>query len=72
MTRFHSISTKGIPIHTFVDEFANFNPRIHILSFLDCAQDGVSKTVLNPFLMCLGSRENVKTEGHLPPKVVFH
>ena len=63
MTRFHSISTKGIPIHTFVDEFANFNPRIHILSFLDCAQAGVLITVQSPFLRCLGSHENVNNKS---------
>ena len=60
MTKLHSISTKVIPIHTFVNAFANFNPKIHILSFLDCAQAGVLKTVKNLFLRCLGSRENVK------------
>ena len=58
----HSISTKAIPSHTFVNAFANFNPRIHILSFLDCAQAGVLKTVQNLFLRCVGSRENVKTK----------
>ena len=60
MTKLHSISTKGIQRHTFVNAFANFNPRIHILSVLDCAQAGVLKNVQNLFLMCLGSRENVK------------
>ena len=29
MTRLHSISTKVIPIHIFVNGFANFNPRIN-------------------------------------------
>ena len=62
MTKLHSISTKVIPIHTFVNVFANFNPRIHILSFLDSAQAGVLKTAQNLFLKCLGSRENVKTK----------
>ena len=62
MTKLHSISTKVIPIHTFVNAFANFNPRMHILSFLNCAQAGVLKTVQNLFLGCLGSRENVKTK----------
>ena len=44
MNELHSISTKVIPIHTFGNAFANFNPRMHILSFLNCAQAGVLKT----------------------------
>ena len=62
MTKLHTISAKVIPIHTFVNALTNFNPRIHILSFLNCAQAGVLKTVQNLFLGCLGSRENVKTK----------
>ena len=62
MTKSHSISTKMIPIHTFVNAFPNYNPRIHILSFSNCASTGVLKTVQNLFLGCLGSRENVKTK----------
>ena len=62
MTKLHSISTKVIPSHTFINAITNFNPRIHILSFLDCAQAGVLKTVQNLFLKCVGSRENVKTK----------
>ena len=60
ITKLHSISTKGIQRRTFFNAFANFNPRIHILSVLDCAQAGVLKNVQNLFLRCLGSRENVK------------
>ena len=45
MIKLHSMSTKGIQRHTFVNAFANFNPRIHILSVLDCAQAGVFKNV---------------------------
>ena len=62
MNELHSISTKVIPSHTFVNGFANFNSMIHILSFFGCAQAGVLKTVQNLFLKCLGSRENVKTK----------
>ena len=56
MTKLHLISTKVIPIYTFVNAFANFNPRIHILSFLDSAQAGVLKTAQNLFLKCLGNK----------------
>ena len=62
MTKLHTISAKVIPIHTFVNAFTNFNPRIHILSFFDCGQTGVLKTVQNLFLGGLGSREKVKTK----------
>ena len=60
MTKLHTISTKGIQRHTFVNAFANFNPRVPFLSVLDCAQAGVLKNVQNLFLRYLGSRENVK------------
>ena len=57
MAKLHSISTKVIPRHIFVNEFANFNPIIHILLFLDSAQ--------NQFLMSLGNQEIVKkTSAH--------
>ena len=57
MTKLHTISTKGIQRHTFVNAFANFNPRIYILSFFNWAQTGVFKTVRTQFLGHLGSRE---------------
>ena len=60
MTKLHSVSTKVLPIYTFINAFTNFNHRMHILSFLDCAQAGVLKTVQNLFLRCVESRENVK------------
>ena len=63
MTKLLSISTRIIPFHTFVHVFPNFNPRIHNLSFLNCAQSGVLKTVQNLFLGCNGSRENVKNKS---------
>ena len=59
--KLHSISTKMIPIHTFVNAFLNFNPRIHVFSFLNCEQAGVLKTVQH-LLGCFGSRENEKTK----------
>ena len=62
MTKLHTILAKVVPIHTFVNPFNNFDPRIHIFSFLNCAQAGVLKTVQNLFLGYLGSRENVKTK----------
>ena len=65
MTKLHLISTKVIPIHTFFNGFTNFNPRIYILSFLNCAQAGVLKTVQNLFLGCNGSQENVKTKVYI-------
>ena len=48
MTKSHSISTKMIPIHTFVNAFPNFNPRMHILSFLNCASTGGVKNCTKP------------------------
>ena len=50
MTNSHSISITFIQTLTFVNTFANFDPRIMILSFLDSSQSGILKTVQNPFL----------------------
>ena len=56
MPNLHStISTKVITSHTFVDVFANFDPRIMIISFWDSAQSVMLKTVQNHFSRYLGS-----------------
>ena len=48
----------------FVSEFADSNPRIKVLLFLDSAQVGLLKNVLNHFSRRLGSRKIAKTQVH--------
>ena len=48
----------------FVYEYANFNPRIKVLLFLDSAQQGLLENVQHHFPRRLGSREIAKTQVH--------
>ena len=61
--KLHSISTKVIPSHTFVNAFADFNSRIKILIFLESPQSWLLKIVQTHFLRFLGSLEFAKTKG---------
>ena len=51
-----------IPIHTFVNAFPYFNPRIHILTFLNWSHAWMLETVQNLFSGGHGIQENVRAK----------
>ena len=58
--KLHSISTKVMPSHNFINVFTNLDPKIQIFLFLDSAQAWLLKNVHPHFLGCFRSWENVK------------
>ena len=59
----HSILTILIPSHTFLNAFANFDPKITLSLFLDSAQSGILKTIQNNISWCLVSQKLKKKEA---------
>ena len=51
-----------VPSNCFIYQYANFNPRIKVLLFLDSAQGGLLKNVQNHFSRHLGSQEMAETQ----------